>query len=34
VIDKIVAEFVAGTERYPHVPANAADPYSPPARQR
>ena len=30
VIDKIVAEFIATTERYPHVPANARDPYVPP----
>ena len=29
VIDKIVADFVAGTERYPHVPPNARDPYVP-----
>ena len=29
VIDKIVAEFTATTERYPHVPANAPDPYVP-----
>ena len=30
VMDKIVADFVATTERYPHVPPNAADPYVPP----
>lgn len=29
VMDKIVADFVATTERYPHVPANAPDPYTP-----
>jgi arylsulfatase len=29
VMDKIVADFVATTERYPHVPANAPDPYVP-----
>ena len=32
VMDKIVADFVATTERYPHVPQNASDPYVPPAR--
>ena len=32
VMDKIVAEFEATTERYPHVPANAPDPYVPPQR--
>lgn len=32
VMDKIVADFVATTERYPHVPANAPDPYLPPKR--
>jgi arylsulfatase A-like enzyme len=31
--DKIVADFNASTARYPHVPANARDPYIPPARQ-
>jgi arylsulfatase len=30
VMDKIVAEFTESTERYPNVPADAADPYSPP----
>ena len=30
VFDKIVAEFTATTERYPHVPPNAPDPYVPP----
>ena len=29
-MDKIVADFVATTQKYPHVPANAADPYTPP----
>jgi arylsulfatase A-like enzyme len=28
-IDKIVAEFTASAEKYPHVPPNARDPYSP-----
>jgi arylsulfatase A-like enzyme len=32
VMDGIVAEFVATTERYPHVPVNAPDPYTPPRR--
>jgi arylsulfatase len=32
VMDKIVAAFTATTERYPHVPANAPDPYVPPKR--
>jgi arylsulfatase len=31
VIDKLVADFTASTERYPHVPPNARDPYVPPA---
>ena len=31
-IDKLVADFMATTERYPHVPANAADPYAPPRK--
>jgi arylsulfatase len=30
VTDKIVADFEATTKRYPHVPANAPDPYLPP----
>jgi arylsulfatase len=30
VMDKIVADFVASTQRYPNVPANATDPYTPP----
>jgi hypothetical protein len=33
VMDKIVAEFVATTEKYPHVPANAPDPYVPPIKK-
>jgi arylsulfatase A-like enzyme len=33
VMDKIVADFVATTERYPHVPANAPDPYVPPVKK-
>ncbi|MCI0486930.1 MAG: arylsulfatase [Blastocatellia bacterium] len=32
VMDKIVADFTATTERYPHVPPNAPDPYVPPRR--
>jgi arylsulfatase len=32
VMDKLVAEFTATTERYPHVPPNAPDPYVPPRR--
>ena len=32
VMDKLVAEFTATTERYPHVPPNARDPYMPAAR--
>ena len=32
VMDKIVAAFTATTGRYPHVPANAPDPYVPPKR--
>jgi arylsulfatase len=32
VMDKIVADFQATTQRYPHVPANAQDPYVPPPR--
>jgi hypothetical protein len=31
-MDKIVADFTATTARYPHVPANAPDPYLPPPR--
>ena len=30
VIDKIVAEFMTSTEKYPHVPVNTRDPYEPP----
>jgi len=33
VMDKIVADFVATTDRYPHVPANAPDPYVPPVKK-
>jgi arylsulfatase len=33
VMDKIVADFVATTERYPHVPPNAPDPYVPPVKK-
>jgi arylsulfatase len=29
-MDKIVADSMATTERYPHVPPNAPDPYAPP----
>jgi arylsulfatase len=32
VADKVVADFEATTKRYPHVPANAPDPYVPPVR--
>jgi arylsulfatase len=32
VMDRIVADFVRTTERYPHVPPNAPDPYVPPKR--
>jgi hypothetical protein len=31
-MDKIVAAFTATTERYPHVPPDAPDPYEPPKR--
>jgi arylsulfatase len=30
VMDKIVADFMASTQRYPNVPSNAPDPYMPP----
>ena len=30
VVDKLVADFAASAERYPHVPPNARDPYVPP----
>jgi arylsulfatase len=33
MFDKIVADFVATTEKYPNVPVNAPDPYTPPARR-
>jgi arylsulfatase len=32
VMDKLVADFLATTQRYPHVPPNARDPYVPPPR--
>jgi hypothetical protein len=32
VMDRIVDEFDATTQRYPHVPPNASDPYLPPRR--
>ena len=32
VVDRIVAEFEATTELYPHVPPGAEDPYTPPRR--
>jgi arylsulfatase len=32
-MDKIVADFMATTERYPNVPANAPDPYVPPTKR-
>jgi arylsulfatase len=32
LMDKLVADFQATTERYPHVPANARDPYVPPGK--
>ena len=32
VMDKLVAAFTATTERYPHVPQDAPDPYTPPNR--
>ncbi|HYN06395.1 MAG TPA: arylsulfatase [Vicinamibacterales bacterium] len=34
VMDKIVAAFTATTERYPHVPVDAPDPYVPPKRNQ
>jgi len=33
VMDRIVAAFVATTEKYPHVPSNAPDPYVPPVKR-
>ena len=30
--DKLVADFTSSTERFPNVPANARDPYTPPRR--
>jgi arylsulfatase A-like enzyme len=32
IMDKLVADFQATTEKYPHVPPNAPDPYLPPKR--
>ena len=32
VVDRIVTEFEATTQRYPHVPVNAPDPYTPARR--
>ena len=32
IMDKLVADFQATTEKYPHVPPNAPDPYVPPRR--
>jgi arylsulfatase len=32
VMDKLVADFMATTRKYPNVPANAPDPYTPPPR--
>jgi arylsulfatase len=32
VMDRIVADFVATTEKFPHVPPNAPDPYVPPRK--
>jgi len=34
VMDRLVATFVATTERYPHVPPNTPDPYVPPKKER
>ena len=33
VVDKLIADFNATTEKYPHVPANAQDPYVPPVKR-
>ena len=33
ITDRLVAEFVATTAKYPHVPPNAPDPYSPPVKR-
>jgi arylsulfatase A-like enzyme len=33
VMDKVVADFMATTQRYPNVAPNAPDPYVPPAKQ-
>ncbi|MEX2282688.1 MAG: arylsulfatase [Gemmatimonadota bacterium] len=34
VVDKLIAEFNATAEKYPHVPFNAPDPYTPPRRNQ
>ena len=34
VMDKIVADFMETTKKYPNVPANAPDPYTPPPPAR
>jgi hypothetical protein len=34
VMDKIVADFWATTQRYPNVPAGSKDPYTPGQRDR
>jgi arylsulfatase len=33
ITDRLVAEFVATTTKYPHVPPNAPDPYTPPVKR-
>jgi hypothetical protein len=33
-MDKIVADFMETTKKYPNVPANAPDPYTPPPPAR
>jgi arylsulfatase len=33
ITDRLVAEFVATTSKYPHVPPNAPDPYTPPVKR-
>ena len=33
ITDRLVAEFVATTAKYPHVPPNAPDPYTPPVKR-
>jgi arylsulfatase len=34
VFDKLIADFSTTTQRFPHVPVGAADPYVPPTRQQ